>query len=132
MVPHGPVIPVQPGEPASEEEFKIEDDDVPEWDDLDRLQPAGVPVVSVGLAAEEQMERLQRCPPSPVSAILKRAMEQPPQPGNFRQWISDRRGSPNMDGSHPILPRTASTSAETIPGMGIAVTGGMQYYALEQ
>jgi hypothetical protein len=65
----------------------IADEDVTQWDNWDdpnRLPPNGIPAISVGLAVEAQREeheeKLCRFQPSAVSAILKRAMEQRPQP----------------------------------------------------
>jgi hypothetical protein len=82
-----PVTPVPPEEPESTEEFDVTDEDATQMEDLEdtnMLPPFGMVVESIGLAAEaqrtEQEEMIRRFKPSPVSAILRRAMEQPPQP----------------------------------------------------
>jgi hypothetical protein len=61
--------------------WKQQDED---WDDPDHLPPLGYVVESVVFAAEAQREEqesmLRHFKPSPVSGLLKRTMEQPPQP----------------------------------------------------
>jgi hypothetical protein len=55
-----------------------------DWVDPKHLPPDSVPAISVGLDAEERPQRqeelLQHFRPSLASVILRRAMEQPPQP----------------------------------------------------
>jgi hypothetical protein len=56
---YGQVIPVPEDGPESEAELEIADEDVAqveECDDPEHVPPTGVPAVSVGLAAEEQLE----------------------------------------------------------------------------
>jgi hypothetical protein len=73
-------------EPESAEEFTLMEAEVTQWDewnDPEHLPLGGTIVRSIGLPTEEQREEqaeiIRRFQPSPVSEILKRAMEQPQQ-----------------------------------------------------
>jgi hypothetical protein len=81
-----PGIPVPADELESSQELEISEEEATrfkDWEDPDHLPPSAYVVGSVGLAAKEQMEEqenmLKRFKPSPVSGILKRAIEQPAQ-----------------------------------------------------
>jgi hypothetical protein len=82
-----PVTSVPPDEPESAEKCEIRDEYVTQtedWVDTDVMPRFGMVVKSIGLAAEaqraEQEEMIRRHKRSPVSWILRRATEQPPQP----------------------------------------------------
>jgi hypothetical protein len=81
-----PVIPAPEDDPESAEEFEIGDDQATQskdFADTNQRPLDGFVAQSVGLAEDEergnQEEMLRRFKPSPVSATLKRAMEQPKQ-----------------------------------------------------